>query len=93
MQKARSQTYIVLELLVGKEFQVLFHCHLWVLITFPSQYSSTIGHQLVFSLRGWSPYIHTEYLLRITHKDSYNYISISYKGLLPSMVQLSRWFY
>src|SRR5580658_10634857 len=31
-----------------------------VLFTFPSRYLSTIGHQGVFRLRGWSPQIHTE---------------------------------
>ena len=42
-------------MLVGTRFQVLFHSPPGVLFTFPSQYCSTIGHQLVFRLGGWSP--------------------------------------
>ena len=49
----------VLRLLVGARFQVLFHSPLGVLFTFPSRYSSTIGHRRVLSLGGWSPLIPT----------------------------------
>ena len=45
----------VLCVLVNTEFQVLFHSALAVLFTFPSRYFSTIGHQVVFRLGGWSP--------------------------------------
>ena len=45
----------VLYVLVGTGFQVLFHSPPGVLFTFPSQYCSTIGHQVVFRLGGWSP--------------------------------------
>ena len=45
----------VLCVLVNTEFQVLFHSTLAVLFTFPSRYCFTIGHQVVFRLRGWSP--------------------------------------
>ena len=48
-----------LRLLVGARFQVLFHSPLGVLFTFPSRYSSTIGHRRVLSLGGWSPLIPT----------------------------------
>ena len=41
--------------LVNTRFQVLFHSPSGVLFTFPSQYCSTIGHQVVFRLGGWSP--------------------------------------
>ena len=41
--------------LVNIRFQVLFHSPPGVLFTFPSQYCSTIGHQVVFRLGGWSP--------------------------------------
>ena len=46
MQKARRYTSyrIVLRLLVGMQFQVLFHSPLGVLFTFPSRYWFTIGH-------------------------------------------------
>ena len=45
--------------LVNTRFQVLFHSPPGVLFTFPSQYCSTIGHQVVFRLGGWSPHILT----------------------------------
>ena len=45
----------VLHVLVSIRFQVLFHSPPGVLFTFPSQYFSTIGHQVVFRLGGWSP--------------------------------------
>ena len=48
---------MVLCVLVNIRFQVLFHSPPGVLFTFPSQYCSTIGHWLVFRLRGWSPYL------------------------------------
>jgi len=46
MQKARRHTSyrIVLRLIVGMRFQVLFHSPLGVLFTFPSRYWFTIGH-------------------------------------------------
>ena len=43
--------------LVNTGFQVLFHSPPGVLFTFPSQYCSTIGHQVVFRLGGWAPRI------------------------------------
>ena len=43
--------------LVNIGFQVLFHSPPGVLFTFPSQYCSTIGHQVVFRLGGWAPRI------------------------------------
>ena len=48
---------MVLCVLVNTGFQVLFHSPPGVLFTFPSQYFSTIGHQVVFRLGGWSPRI------------------------------------
>ena len=47
----------MLYVLVNIRFQVLFHSPPGVLFTFPSQYCSTIGHRVVFRLRGWSPYV------------------------------------
>ena len=44
----------VLRLLVGARFQVLFHSPPGVLFTFPSRYSSTVGHGEVLSLGWWS---------------------------------------
>src|SRR6266567_8265086 len=47
--------------IVSRRFQVLFHSPPGVLFTFPSRYSSAIGHQGVFRLNGWSRQIHTEF--------------------------------
>ena len=44
-----------------------FHLSLTVLIT--------IGHQVVFSLTGWSPLIHTRFLVSRTTLDSTNFCS------------------
>ena len=48
-----------LYLLVNIGFQVLFHSPPGVLFTFPSRYCSSIGHQVVFRLGGWSPLLPT----------------------------------
>ena len=47
--------------IVSTWFQVLFHSPPGVLFTFPSRYSSAIGHQGVFRLSGWSRQIHSEF--------------------------------
>ena len=44
--------------IVSTRFQVLFHSPPGVLFTFPSRYSSAIGHQEVFRLTRWSWQIH-----------------------------------
>ena len=62
LQKVRHQT-LVLCLLVGARFQVLFHSPFGVLFTFPSRYLFAIGHMLVFSLRGWPPCLHNGFLV------------------------------
>ena len=49
--------------LVNIRFQVLFHSPPGVLFTFPSQYFSTIGHQVVFRLGGWAPRLLTGFLV------------------------------
>ena len=53
--KSTTSHLDVLCVLVNIRFQVLFHSPPGVLFTFPSQYFSTIGHQVVFRLGGWSP--------------------------------------
>ena len=53
--KSTTSHFDVLCVLVNIRFQVLFHSPPGVLFTFPSQYFSTIGHQVVFRLGGWSP--------------------------------------
>src|SRR5215470_16488259 len=57
LQKARRHPER-LRRIVGKRFQVLFHSPPGVLFTFPSRYSSAIGHQGVFRLTRWSWQIH-----------------------------------
>src|SRR5690242_5370558 len=53
-----SQGTAKLRRIVSRRFQVLFHSPPGVLFTFPSRYSSAIGHQGVFSLTRWSWQIH-----------------------------------
>ena len=55
--KGTTSHFNVLCVLVNTKFQVLFHSVLTVLFTFPSRYCSTIGHQVVFRLGGWSPHL------------------------------------
>ena len=65
LQKARRhphpQVGVRLRRIVGKRFQVLFHSPPGVLFTFPSRYSSAIGHEVVFSLTRWSWQIHSRF--------------------------------
>src|SRR5215831_16981620 len=67
LQKARRHPHppkagARLRRIVGKRFQVLFHSPPGVLFTFPSRYSSAIGHEVVFSLTRWSWQIHSRFL-------------------------------
>ena len=57
-------------MLVNTRFQVLFHSPPGVLFTFPSQYFSAIGHQVVFRLGGWSPRLLTGFLVSADTKDT-----------------------
>ena len=70
LQKVRGCTHKVLPQLVDTGFQVLFHSPPGVLFTFPSRYCFTIGHQVVFSLWGWSPNIHTRFHVPRTTPDT-----------------------
>ena len=83
----------VLYLLVNIGFQVLFHSPPGVLFTFPSRYFSTIGHQVVFSLMGWSPHIHTRFHVPRITLDTIMLAHLSYTGLSPSMVCFPKHFY
>ena len=58
LQEARRHPTKRLRRFVGERFQVLFHSPPGVLFTFPSRYSSTIGHWEVFRLTRWSWQIH-----------------------------------
>lgn len=77
--------------LVGTRFQVLFHSPPGVLFTFPSRYSSAIGHQGVFRLSGWSRRIHTEFHgLGATWETRSGGAAFSCTGLSPSAATPSR---
>ncbi len=77
-------------LLVNIGFQVLFHSPPGVLFTFPSRYCSTIGHQVVFSLTGWSPLVHTRFHVSCTTLDTALLTHLSYTRLSLSMVYFSK---
>ena len=83
----------VLYLLVNIGFQVLFHSPPGVPFTFPSRYYSTIGHQVVFSLMGWSPHIHTRFHVPRITLDTTSSFDLSFTGLSPSMVCFPKHFY
>ena len=83
----------VLYLLVNIGFQVLFHSPPGVLFTFPSRYCFTIGHQVVFSLMGWSPLLHTRFHVPRTILDTIMLTRLSSTGLSPSMVCFPKQFY
>ena len=82
-----------LYLLVNIGFQILFHSPPGVLFTFPSRYFSTIGHQVVFSLMGWSPLLHTRFHVPRITLDTILLTYLSFTGLSPSMVCFPKHFY
>ena len=72
-------------MLVNARFQVLFHSPPGVLFTFPSQYCSAIGHQVVFRLGGWSPHLLTGFLVSADTLDTVRSTSLfAYKTLTSS---------
>ena len=73
-------------MLVNIRFQVLFHSPPGVLFTVPSQYWSTIGHQVVFWLGGWSPLIPYRFLVSVGTRDTDCYLTISSTRLSLSLV-------
>ena len=73
-------------MLVNIRFQVLFHSPPGVLFTFPSQYFSTIGHQVVFRLGGWSPHILIGFHVSDDTPDTAALSLVSPKGLSPASV-------
>ena len=75
-------------MLVNIRFQVLFHSPPGVLFTFPSQYCSTIGHQVVFRLGGWSPRLPIGFLVSDGTPDTARRLRVSPTGLSPSPVGL-----
>ena len=91
--KSTISDFNVLYLLVNIGFQVLFHSPPGVLFTFPSRNYSTIGHQVVFSLMGWSPLIHTRFHVPRITLDTIMLTYLSFTGLSPSMVCFPKHFY
>ena len=82
-RSTKSTRSLALPLLVGIRFQVLFHSPPGVLFTFPSQYCSTIGHQVVFRLRGWSPFLHYGFLVSVPTSDP-----ARFRFVLPTRLSL-----
>ena len=93
--KSTTSHFNVLCVLVNIRFQVLFHSPPGVLFTFPSQYFSTIGHQVVFRLGGWSPHLLTGFHVPADTLDSVSLLSISPTSLslspdrFPKTIRLS----
>jgi hypothetical protein len=79
--------------LVGDGFRVYFTPLFEVLFTFPSQYWFAIGLSGVFSLTGWSPQIHTGFLVSRATQDTTRLRHKSCTGLSPSMAVLSKTFH
>ena len=86
--KSTTSHASVLCVLVNIRFQVLFHSPPGVLFTFPSQYFSSIGHQVVFRLGGWAPHLPGRFLVSARTPDSACFAHISLTGLSPSPVDL-----
>ena len=77
-----------LSVLVSTGFQVLFHSPPGVLFTFPSRYCSSIGHQVVFRLGGWSPRLPTGFLVSRGTLDTARLRSFSNTWLSHSVAGL-----
>ena len=81
--------------LVSTRFQVLFHSPPGVLFTFPSRYCSSIGHQVVFRVGGWSPQLPTGFHVSCGTLDpgssdlDFAYGTITRCGWLSHAIQLS----
>ena len=83
--KSTTSHLNVLCVLVNTGFQVLFHSPPGVLFTFPSQYFSTIGHQVVFRLGGWSPLLLTGFHVPADTPDTVHSSRFTSTGLSPSL--------
>ena len=73
-----------LSVLVSTRFQVLFHSPPGVLFTFPSRYCSSIGHQVVFRVGGWSPRLPTGFHVSRGTLDTACCLKLSPTGLSPA---------
>lgn len=88
LQKVRGSSYKDVPQLVNIWFQVLFHSPPGVLFTFPSRYCSSIGHQVVFRVGGWSPQLPTGFHVSGGTLDPVAQPSLSDTGLSPAMAGL-----
>src|SRR5207249_6558722 len=96
LQKARRQTgpkTIVLRLLVGNRFQVLFHSPPGVLFTFPSRYWFTIGGREYLALGGGPPRFTQGFSCPGILGKSAGARALSSTGLSPSLAWLSSQFH
>ena len=93
LQKVRDHSHMELSQLAGTGFQVLFHSPPGVLFTFPSRYCFTIGHQVVFSLTGWSPHVQTRFHVSRPTLDTVSLLPLSYTWLSHPLAGLSMPFY
>ena len=84
--KSTTSSFNALCVLVNIRFQVLFHSPPGVLFTFPSQYFSTIGHQVVFRLGGWAPLLLIGFHVSDDTPDTAAPLTVSPTGLSPSSV-------
>ena len=89
LQKVQGRASITLPLLVNIGFQVLFHSPPGVLFTFPSRYLFAIGHQVVFSLGGWSPLLPAGFPVSCGTLVPARCFRFSSTGLLPPLAGLS----
>src|SRR5699024_5461121 len=62
-----------------------------VLFAFPSRYWFTIGQSGVFSLGGWSPHLHTGFL--VSRTTQYASLYVSNTGLSPTMASFPTVFF
>ena len=86
--KSTTSSVNALCVLVNTRFQVLFHSPSGVLFTFPSQYCSTIGHQVVFRLGGGPPVFRADSTCPRVLWIPLSSVVISITGLSPSSVAL-----
>ncbi len=84
MQKVRSCAFVYIASTACRQLvSDLFHSPPGVLFTFPSRYSFTIGHQVVFSLTRWSGQIPAEFhvLCGTRVPSSLIYLIFAYEAL------------
>jgi hypothetical protein len=80
MQKARYHRLCGSNSLFAYGFRFYFTPLTAVLFTFPSRYSFTFGHVLVFSLTGWSPLLHAKFLVYRTTQDANHDVTYAIRG-------------